>query len=128
MEEKNKQERYLKIELLNREYEQLIAQISLIETKLSELNILRNSLDKLENSEGFSQLGEGIFIKSKIINNNLFLVHIGKKLFVEMDKEELKKYLDKKITDFEKVLSKLSEKKENINNEIQKEIIELQSR
>ncbi|HIE41407.1 MAG TPA: hypothetical protein EYP80_01960 [Candidatus Aenigmarchaeota archaeon] len=128
MEEKNKQERYLKIELLNRECEQLITQINLIETKLSELSILRNSLDKLENSEGFSQLGEGIFIKSKIINNNLFLVHTGKKLFVEMDKEELKKYLDKKITDFEKVLSKLSEKKENINNEIQKEIIELQSR
>jgi prefoldin subunit 5 len=125
--EQELQQKYLKVELLNREYEQLCAQEELIKSKIAELTILKNSIDKIENKEGFSQLGAGVLVSSKIIDSNTFLVNIGRKLFAKMNKNEVKEYLDKKLKDLEKVNSQISERKKALESEIQEQIIELQS-
>jgi len=126
--EKKEQEikqKYLKVELLNKEYEQLCAKEDLINNKIAELLILKNSVDMVENRECYSQLGSGVFVFSQIIDNNNFLVNVGKKLFVRMNKNEVKNYLDKKLKDLEKVNSQISQRKKTLENEIQKQVTEL---
>jgi prefoldin subunit 5 len=121
------QQKYLKVELLSREYEQVCTQEDLINNKTAELALLKKSIDKIENGESFSQIGSGIFVFSKIIDNNTFLVNIGKRLFVKMNKEEIKEHLDKKLRDLEKVFSNISERKKALESEIQRQVMELQS-
>ena len=119
------QRKYLKIELLNKEYEQLCVQEELIKNKIGELAMLKNSIDKIENKEGYSQVGAGVFVHSKIIDSDAFLVDIGKKLFARMNKNEVKEYLDKKLEYLKKINSQISERKKSVEEEIQKQIAEI---
>lgn len=128
--EKRKQEmqdKYLKVELLNRVYEQLCNQIDFINIRTQEIHTLKGSLDKLDNTESYSQLGSGIFVVSKITDKNNFLVNVGRKLYVKMSRDELEKFLDRRLSDLQTSLSKLVERKKELEIVLQKKISELQS-
>ncbi len=123
---KKAQEKYSQVESLNKEFEQVSDQLNLLNSELNESLTLKDSIDKIQEGSGFSQLGPGIFVPSEVTSNNIFLVNVGRKIFVKMNKEEVKKYLEKKSEDFKSVISQVSKRKEELQNEIQKQVLELQ--
>jgi prefoldin alpha subunit len=120
------QARYMQFEMLGRELEQFEAQRQMIDQKAKELKLLRDSIDQIAPGEGFSQLGEGIYIPSKFTDVDAYLVDIGMKIFVRMPKAETKKYLDKKSKEFDEVLIKVDQKRQELTNEMQRQAMELQ--
>ncbi len=123
---KKAQEKYSQVESLNKEFEQVSDQLNLLNSELNESLTLKDSIDKIQEGSGFSQLGSGIFIPSEVTSNNIFLVNVGRKIFVKMNKEEAKKYLENKANNFKSVISQVSKRKEELQNEIQKQVLELQ--
>ena len=121
------QEKYLKIELLNKEYEQLYNQINYMNSRTEELSDLKESLNNIENSESYSQLGLRVFVATKITDKDTFLVNIGKRLYVKMNKEKVKDFLERKINDLKYSASQLSQRKNELEKLLQKEVSELQS-
>jgi len=120
------QAKYIQFELLGREFEQIEAQRQLVELKAKELKILRDSIDHVIKGEGFSQLGEGIYVPSKFTEADSFIVDVGKKIFVKMDKTGAKKYLEKKVKEFDDALEKIDCRCQEISVEIQKQAADLQ--
>ncbi len=121
------QEKYMKVESLNKEYEQIYNQLKDMNNRSSELDNLKESLDNIENSESYSQLGFGIFVASKVVDKNTFLVNIGKRLYVKMNKEQVKKFLDRKMNDLKNNISQLNKKKDELEKQLQNEVAELQN-
>jgi len=121
------QEKYIQIELLNKELEQISVQLELMKSKLDELITLKNSINKIQKGEGFSQLGSGIFVSSNITTDNIFLVDVGRRFFVKMNKEEIHKYLEEKINNFKSAIPQISKRKSELQKEAQKQIFELQN-
>jgi len=121
------QEKYLQVEYLNKELEQISIQLEMMNSKLAESLLVRNSIENIKKTQSFSQLAMDIFVPSEITDDNTFLVNIGWKIFVKMKKEEIKRYLENKIDNFKSVISHISKRKSELQNEIQKQIFELQS-
>ena len=109
--EREAQEKYMQVELLNKELEQISVQFDFINSKLNESITLRDSIENIQEGPSFSQLGAGIFISSQVTDKNSFLVNIGRRIFVKMNKEEIQKNLEKKIDNFKSVLSQVLKRK-----------------
>jgi prefoldin alpha subunit len=120
------QARYMQFEMLGKELEQFESQGQIISMKAKELKALRESIDQISKGEGFSQLGEGIYIPSRFTDVDNYLVDIGMKIFVRMPKTETKKYLDKKIKEFDEVLVKIDARRQELTTEMQRQAMELQ--
>jgi len=120
------QARYLQFEMMNRELEQFEAQRQVLDMKTKELKVLRESMDSVIEGEGFSQLGEGFYVPSKFTDSNTYLVDIGMKIFVKMNKNDAKKYLDKKVREFDDVLKKIDDHRNCLMEELQRQAMELQ--
>ncbi len=120
------QERYVQIELLNKQLEQVSSQLELIKAKIEELFFVRNAVEKMFQGGGFSQLGTGVFIKSEFKDTNTFLINVGRNIFVKMNKEDAKNYLARKMEDIKSVHSHLTNKANELQKEIQEQVLELQ--
>ncbi|OYT43347.1 MAG: hypothetical protein B6U88_01175 [Candidatus Aenigmarchaeota archaeon ex4484_56] len=120
MEKKELQEKYIKAELLNKGLEQLTVQRNYIQINLEQISLLYASLDRLSEGDSYSQVGEDIYIKSKITSTDDFLVNVGKRIFVKMNKDELKKFLEEKKKKLENALLVTDKKSNEMVNELQK--------
>lgn len=120
------QAKYMQFEMMNRELEQFEAQRQMVDMKAKELKILREAVDYVVEGEGFSQLGEGIYVPSKFTDSNTYLVDIGMKIFVKMNKVEARKHLDKKLKEFDEVLTKIDEHSKSLSEEMQRQAMDLQ--
>jgi prefoldin alpha subunit len=120
------QAKYMQFEMLGRELEQFEGQKQVVEMKAKELKALRDSIDQIVAGEGFSQLGEGVYIPSRFTDVDSCLVDIGMKIFVRMPKAETKKYLDKKSKEFDEVLEKIDCRCQELKGEMQRQAMELQ--
>ncbi len=124
--QKKAQEIYMHIEMLNKEFEQISMQYDVISSKIKESAKLRKDVKGLVAGEGFSKIGSGILVPSTITDDNSFLVNVGRKLFVKMDKTEVDKHVKEKIKDMEAVLPKVVERRKELQDNIQKHMMELQ--
>lgn len=124
--QKKLQEKYLQIEMLNNEFEQVCSQGNVIGSRLNELVFFKDSVSKLTKGVGFSQLGSGIFVPSEIKEDNKFLVDVGKKLYVNMTKKELESFLEKRIDSFKSVMSEIDKRQKQLQKEIQSAYTEIQ--
>ena len=120
------QKKYVQFELLGKELEQIESQKELVSAKAKELQVLRHSLDQLSKGEGFSQLGEGIFVPAKFTDTNTFIVDVGKKIYVKMNKLEAEKHLDRRVSEFGELMQKIEERSNELTCEIQSLAVELQ--
>jgi len=119
--EKSKQEReqekFLRLALLEQEIKGLEQQLLAIEQQLVELQLVRLSLEDLasakEGEELLAGLGKGIFVRTKLIDKELF-VDVGSKTVLKKSISEAKTILDKDI-----------KKKLEARNAITKEIEEI---
>ena len=127
MEESKLQERYMQIELLNKQLEQISSQMGMLKMRIEELMSVGNAVEKASSGEGFSQIGTGIFIKSEFKDGDNFLINVGRNLFVKMNKKEASDFTNRKIEDMKTIHSHLGGKIDELQNEIQNQIQELQN-
>jgi len=121
----NDQQEYLmKLQVLEHEAGQLGEQAKVIDKQVGELKALDLSLDALEKSgeeDIYSELGKGIFVKSKIKKSDL-LIEVGNKIYVPKKFEDVKLVISDQITKLDKIKGEIAKKIEEINSELNKVI------
>ena len=95
------QQKYAELQMLNQQIQQVHEQFMFLQQQLSELSSLEVSVNDLKNvkkgSEIFSSLGSGIFISSKLENNQKVVVNIGSGVLIEKDLEDAIKLIQSQI-------------------------------
>ena len=109
-----------KFNLYEQQVRNLQEQMKSVDEGILDLENLNSGLDELkENKEKeiLAPIGRGIFIKSKIISDDL-MVDIGGGNFVKRDIEKTKELLVKQINKLAEVKEELNNAMENLNAEL----------
>ena len=110
----NQQEIIFKLSIFEQQIQQLQQQIQAVEQGIIELQGLSEGFNELKNSEGkeiMAMIGRGIFIKSKIISEEL-LVDVGGQNFVNKTIPETQELIKEQVV-------KLKDARESLNNSIE---------
>jgi len=126
MEEKNneqeQQELLYKLSMFEQQIRELQQQIEAIEKGVVDLNFLNFGLDELvgsTNKEIFASIGKGIFVKAKVISEELN-VDVGNGNFVKKSVPETKQLIEEQIKKLEEIRKELEHNLEEIGEEIRK--------
>ena len=126
--EKEQQEIMFKLNMFEQQIQYFQQQLQAIEQGIVEMNSLNLGLDELVGSEGkeiLASVGKRIFIKTKIISEEL-TVDIGEGTLVKKTIPETKEIIIQQIKKLEEVKKELEENLEKINKELTETIIEAQ--
>ena len=126
MEKNSENELMVKFSVFEQQIRQIQQQLEVIERNVMEMNSLSIGLGELHGAEGkeiLSQVGKNIFVKTKLISEEL-IVDIGDGNFVKKNIEDTKKLIGKQIKKLERVRDELNSALEDINNEMTKIIVQ----
>jgi prefoldin alpha subunit len=118
--EKNEQELMFQLSMYEQQMQQFQQQLQSIEQGIIEMSSLNIGLDELIGSEGkeiLSSIGRGIFVKTKLLSEEL-IVDIGEKTFVKKNIPETKQLIQKQIVKLENLKKELNNNLEKLNAEI----------
>ncbi len=105
---------------------QIQEQLRVIEQATLEMNQINFGLDEIKkrkNSEILAPIGRGIFVKAKLISEEL-TVDVGEGNFVKKGVPETKELITKQIGKLDEMRKSLERELGKINDEITKEMIE----
>lgn len=129
VEDKNLQEKYLMLQLIDAQIKEIEQELQAIKNKNAELIKLKDSLESLkdvkESSKGYSPLGLGIFVESKITNIKEVLVNVGSNIIVKKDIKSAKELLENQLSQTEEIILKLEQNIQTLSakaQEIEKEL------
>jgi len=128
MEQEKKQELIFKLGMFEQQIHQLQEQMEAVEKGINDLGTLGFGLDELKGSTGkeiLSPLGRGIFVKTKLVSEDL-TVDIGGKNFLKKNIPETKEIIEEQIKKLISVKKELSENLEKISEEMTKTLEEFQ--
>ena len=128
METKNQQELMLKLGMFEQQIQQLQQQLQAVEQGLVELTSLNFGLDELKGGKGkdvLSPIGRGIFVKTKLVSEEL-TVDVGGKTFVKKSIPETKKVIEGQIKKLNEIKEDLDKNLEKINQELRATIMGVQ--
>src|SRR3989338_2449099 len=87
--QKEMQEKYIELQLLDQQIKQMQKQIQLVEQQVMELSSVKQSLDEIKNiekgTEVLAPLSSGIFAKAEIKDIDKLLVNVGADVVIEKD-------------------------------------------
>ena len=112
-----KEEILLKLSMLEQKSEEIKQQIEAVESQINELESLKMSLKKIDKSKGkemLASLGRGIFIKTEIKDEKLF-VNVGSKTLIKKTPSETIEIIDAQIKEMEEIKINLLRAIEQIN-------------
>ena len=127
--EEKQQELIYKLNVFEQQANQIQQQLQAIEQGILELNSLNNGLDELEgkkDKEILAPFGRGIFVKAKLLSEDL-IVDVGGKNFVEKDIPGTKKIIEEQLEKIEEVKVELNQTLENMQQEVSKLIEKAQA-
>jgi prefoldin alpha subunit len=113
------QEIVFQLSMLEQQLQQLQQQLQAIDKGITELESLNLGLDDIKGSkdkEIFAQVGRGIYVKAKIISEDL-TVNIGDNIFVSKNVPETKELIIEQIKKLKDVEAELEKNIETTNNE-----------
>lgn len=116
------QELLYKFSIFEHQIRELQQQIEAIEKGIIDLNSLNFGLDELVGSNGkeiFASVGKGIFVKAKLISEELN-VDIGNGNFVKKSIPETKQLIEEQIKKLEGIRKELEKSLEEIGEELTK--------
>jgi prefoldin alpha subunit len=119
----NEKELQIKFQIFEQQIMYIQEQISLIEQTITDLSSLKDGLDEIKEKEIFAPIGRGIFVKAKIISDNL-LVDIGDKNLIEKNIPETKELIEEQIKKIEENKAKLNNELKNVEKEMENFFIE----
>ena len=126
--DKNQQELMYKLSMFEQQIQILSQQLQAVEESIVEMNSLNFGLDELKGAKGkeiLAPMGRGIFVKTKLSEEDL-IVDIGGKNFVKKTISDTKKIIEEQNKKLEEVKSELNDKIEEIHEEATKMILEMQ--
>jgi len=119
-EQQAQQELLYKLNMFDQHIKQLNQQLQLIEKNILDLNSLDSGMDEIKGSVGkeiLGQLGRGIFVKTKLISEEL-IVDVGNKTFVKKSITDTKKIIKEQIEKLQQIEKELKDKIKEINEEV----------
>ena len=120
MENKEEQELLFKFSIFERQIKEIQQQINAVEKGILDLSSLNFGLDELKGSrdkEIFAAIGRGIFVKAKIVSEELN-VDIGNGNFIKKNIPETKELISEQIKKLETIKKELENNFEEIGKEI----------
>jgi len=127
--QEKQQEIIMKLSMFEQQTNQIREQLQAVEQGIIELTSLNNDLDELKGKEGEeirAMIGRGIFVKAKLISEDL-LVDIGEKTLVKKDIAGTKSLVQEQISKLQDMAGKMNSSLEKMNEEITKVIEQAQS-
>ncbi len=127
-EQQAQQELMFKLSMFEQQIQQLHQQLQLVEKSILDLTSLDFGMDEIKGSTGkeiLGQLGRGIFVKAKVISEEL-IVDVGNKNFVKKSVADTKKIIKEQIEKLQQVENELKDKIEEINKEATEFVFEAQ--
>lgn len=128
--EKEQQELMFKLSVFEQQIQQLQQQSQAVEEAIKDLTSLSLGLDEIKGSKGkeiLAPLGRGIFVKTKLLSEDL-TVDVGGKNFVKKSVSETKKMIEDQMKKLEEVKGDLDKKLEEMSEELTKTIQEAQKK
>jgi prefoldin alpha subunit len=120
MDEQEQQELYLKFSMFEKQIRELQQQIEAVENGIVDLTSLNFGLDELVGNTGkeiYAPLGKGIFVKAKLISEDLN-VDIGSGNLVKKNIPETKELIESQIKKLQGIKIELENSLEEIGKEI----------
>ena len=124
----NQQELIMKLGMFEQQMRQIQEQLQLVEQNTIELSSLSLGLDELKgkkDEEILAQVGRGIFVKAKLLSEDL-IVDVGSKNFVNKNISDTKKLIENQLGRLNEIKESLSNSLEEINSEVTKIILNAQ--
>lgn len=115
-----KEEVLYKLSMFEQQMQQIQQQLQLIEQGIAELNSLNSGLEDLKgkkDKEILAPLGTGVFVKAKLLSEDL-IVSIGEKNFIKKDIPETKKLIEEQIKRLEEVYEQLANSLNELNVQV----------
>jgi len=128
--ENKEQELMFKLSMFEQQIQQLQQQIQAVEQGLVEMESLNLGLSELVGSVGkeiFAPIGRGIFVKAKLVSEDL-IVDVGEKKFVKKNIPKTKELIEEQIEKLKEVKKELEENLEKVSEEIQEVMEEEQKK
>jgi prefoldin alpha subunit len=126
----SEQEMMMKFQMFEQQIGQLQQQLQVVEESIVELGQLNFGLDELVGSkdkEIMAPIGRGIFIKAKLLDEEL-TVDVGGKNFIKKSIPDTKSILEEQIGKLQQVQRELDGNLEKINEELTKTFMEAQKK
>ena len=104
------QEKAYEMYHLNQQVKSMHEQLKQLENNLVELSRINESLDDFENSketEMFSHLGGGVFVKAEVKNKDKILVNVGGNILINKNIKDAKKIISNQGDETKGVIEKL---------------------
>jgi len=128
--QEKKQELIFKLGMFEQQIHQLQEQMEAVEMGINDLGTLDFGLDELNGSIGkeiLSPLGKGIFVKTKLISEDL-TVDIGGRNFVKKSVPEVKEMIEEQIKKLIIMRGEMDGNLERISEEMTKTLKEFQDK
>lgn len=126
--DKNQEELMYKFQMYEQQIMQLQQQLEAVEQAIVEMNSLILGLGELtgaKEKEILATIGKGIFVKTKLISEDL-IVDVGGKNFVKKSIPETKKLIEDQVIKLKEVKKELEDNLEKINEELTKTFMDAQ--
>jgi prefoldin alpha subunit len=120
--EQEQQELFYKFNMFERQIREIQQQIEAVERGLIDLNSLNFGLDDIVGNTGkeiFAPFGKGIFVKAKLISEELN-VDVGNGNFVKKSIPETKELIEEQIKKLQEVKEELEHNLEELGEEVTK--------
>jgi prefoldin alpha subunit len=120
--EKNQQEIMFQLGVFEQQIQQLQQQIGAVAQAITDIKTLNYDLDSLvgkKDSEIMATIGRGIFVKAKLISEEI-VVDVGAKNFVTKSIPETKAIISKQIKKLEEVQKELKENLGKVGDEMER--------
>lgn len=114
------QEYLIKLQMLEQQASQFGEQLKLIDKQIEELNLLKenvSSLEKSDETEMFSEVGKGIYIKGQLDKGSM-LVDVGNKILVPKDSKEIGTIIGEQIKKFDEVKAEMGQHIDQVNKDL----------
>lgn len=124
------QELMFKLSMFEQQIRALQQQLQAVEEGASDLQTLSAGLDELEGATGkeiLAPMGRGIFIRAKLLSEEL-VVDVGGKNFVTKSIKQTKEMIDDQLKKLEEIKTELNDKLASTDSELTRTIEDAQGR
>jgi prefoldin alpha subunit len=115
--EKDQQQLYMQMQMIAQQTQELEAQSNLLQQQVQQLSILKNGLEDLKEGDSFSQIGAGVFVKSKLTDTKEVLVNVGSGVFVNKSLKDARATVETQIGHATKYLDQITSNLHMLNHQ-----------
>lgn len=124
--EETQQELTQKFQMFEQQIQHLSNQIQAVEEGVTEMNYVNTSLDDLKGKEGkeiLAPFGRGIFVKAKLLSEEL-IVDVGNRNFVNKSVDDTKKTINEQIVKLNEVHAELTKSLSDVDKALTEAMVE----